>query len=141
MPMKFTKITRLIHQRGLLLVLLILLTIMKGYGATASIDDSWTQATPMPTPRADFRAATVDGMIYVIGGTVGEGTALSIIEVYDPAMDFWTTKTPMPTARGYYGMGEIGGKIYIFGWKPKQREVTWFRRLLYLGQKAQKALL
>ena len=77
MPTKFTKLTGLVHKKGFFLFILILLVTAQGYGAISSVDDSWTQLTSMPTPRANFRAAVVDGKIYVIGGTLTEGTDFS----------------------------------------------------------------
>jgi hypothetical protein len=48
--------------------------------------DTWTDAPPMTMPRRGHRACSVDGTIYVIGGTVGQpptGAVSSLVEVYD----------------------------------------------------------
>jgi len=50
--------------------------------------DNWFTRSSMPTKRRAHCACVVDGIIYVMGGTVGRGQpALSIVEAYNPALD------------------------------------------------------
>ena len=69
--------------------------------------DSWTNKTPMPTPRAQFAIAIYQNKIYCIGGIIGiqpdpiyhafpTYVISGINEVYDQATDTWETKMPMP---------------------------------------------
>src|SRR5262249_43376576 len=73
-------------------------------------------------------AATVNGKIYAMGGTIGPTLYLNTVEVYDPANNSWCTSTsttptalcptppaPMPTARGYFAAATVNGKIYAIG--------------------------
>jgi N-acetylneuraminic acid mutarotase len=76
--------------------------------------DHWTSRAPIPTPRSDFGAVSVNGVVYVIGGFTGGGKTGSV-EAYDPATNTWTEKAPMPTARADLGVAVVGGIIYAVG--------------------------
>jgi N-acetylneuraminic acid mutarotase len=90
--------------------------------------DTWTTKTPMPTARHAHASAVVDGKIYVIGGGPEGGhlhagpDGLSVVEVYDPAMDTWTTIADMPEPRGLLSASAVGGKIYAFGGKTTTKD-------------------
>lgn len=78
--------------------------------------NSWTTKTPMPTPRGEVTAATVNGKIYVIGGqSYSINHKFRKVEEYDPVTDTWTTKADMPTARCSLAAIELNGKIYALG--------------------------
>lgn len=78
--------------------------------------NSWTTKTPMPTPRGEVTAATVNGKIYVIGGqSYSANHKFRKVEEYDPVTDTWTTKADMPTARCSLAAVELNGKIYALG--------------------------
>ena len=80
----------------------------------------WSTGADMPTARAGFGIAALDGQIHVIGGRTGTipgtGTPLNIHEVYDPPTNTWATKAPLPFAVGdNYATTAVGGRIYVFG--------------------------
>ncbi len=75
---------------------------------------SWTEKTPMPTPRLDLGVAAVNGKIYAIGGS-NQRTPLATNEMYDPSTDTWTTKASMPTPRIGFGISVYQNKIYCIG--------------------------
>ncbi len=79
------------------------------------LTDSWTPRAPMPTPRADFGVAVVNGIIYTIGGASATSSSVGTVEAYDPATDTWSTKAAMPTRRLSLGAAEVGGIIYAVG--------------------------
>ncbi len=89
--------------------------------------NQWITQTDMPTPRASFATAVVDGKIYCIGGTTGfkDGQVMvsSVNEVYDPATDTWVTKTDMPTPRVGVTASVVDDKIYLFGGNSNVTEV------------------
>ena len=70
----------------------------------------------MPTGRAEFSAAVVDGKLYAIGGY--NTTCTNKVEMYDPATNTWVTKAPMPTCRSLIGVSVLNGKIYVAGGWP-----------------------
>ena len=83
--------------------------------------DTWTNRTPMPTPRASFAVAVYQNEIYCIGGTVsGElDQNTGVNEVYDPVTDTWTTKSSMPTPKSKPQANVVNGKIYLLGSKDE----------------------
>jgi hypothetical protein len=78
--------------------------------------DSWTNKTPMPTPRALLGVAVYQNKIYCIGGYRGIATAYvktGVNEVYDPLLDTWETRASMPEY-GYSAIASVvNGKIYV----------------------------
>src|SRR5690606_40345396 len=49
--------------------------------------------TQIPTPRAAGATIAFNGRLLIAGGEVGSSSqALTVVEVYDPAMNSWTTK-------------------------------------------------
>jgi hypothetical protein len=89
--------------------------------------NQWTGKAAMPTARASFACAAVDGKIYCIGGTIGlkDGQVMvsGVNEVYNPATDKWETKTAMPTSRVGASASVIDGKIYVVGGDSNATEV------------------
>ena len=79
----------------------------------------WTRKADIPTARCFTSSCTLDGKIYVIGGTESTypgGPSVGTVEVYDPFTDSWdTTKAPMPTSRVELGACAVNGKIYAIG--------------------------
>ena len=86
----------------------------EGHSAAAilNVPAAWTSQAPMPTARWDAAAATVGGLIHVIGGFIP-----NVHEAFDPATQTWTTLAPMPTRRGMNGVNGavVGGRIYVIG--------------------------
>jgi len=82
----------------------------------AESENSWTAKAPMPTPRAGFGMAVVNGKIYAMGGYDKSQTYfLTVNEEYDPATNTWTDKAPMLTARVSFATAVFDNKIYTFG--------------------------
>jgi len=81
------------------------------------VTDIYTPKANVPTPRTWGTCASVNDLIYVIGGySYGTSSgATKVNEAYDPATDSWTTRAPMPIRR--YGATRenpvIDGKIYV----------------------------
>jgi len=78
--------------------------------------NAWSAGVPLPTARKGPVAASVNGIIYVIGGkNLAAPGGLSIVEAYDPATAQWTTKAPMPTPRSDAAAAVIDGRICVMG--------------------------
>jgi N-acetylneuraminic acid mutarotase len=86
-------------------------TIFVGNGTAGNV---WTAKASMPTARYFPAAATIDGILYALGGQAGGG-ALATVEAYDPAGNTWTTKASMPTARVALGVAVVNGVLYAVG--------------------------
>ncbi len=77
--------------------------------------DNWETKAPMPTARAELQANVVNGKIYLIGGTLPDGSVSNVTEVYDPSNDSWSTAASIPTAVGLYASAVVDNKIYVEG--------------------------
>jgi len=76
----------------------------------------WQTKSPMPTGRSNFGTVSVEGRIYVIGGTPNDSTnSLPIVEAYDPATDHWSRKADMPTPRSLLSVAALGTTVYAIG--------------------------
>ena len=77
--------------------------------------DTWETKTSMPTARAEMQAITVNDKIYVISGTLSDGSVSNVTEVYDPSSDSWSSAAPIPTPVGLYASTVVNNKIYVEG--------------------------
>ncbi len=81
---------------------------------------SWTPGASMPTPRFSPHAATIDGLLYVVGGHDGRADT-PVLEAYNPSTATWKSLASLPRAGsgnlGRYGgvIGVINDKIYLVG--------------------------
>jgi N-acetylneuraminic acid mutarotase len=87
---------------------------------------TWTTKAPMPTPRSHLKAATVNGVIYAIGGfgyapAAGGYLIRSKVEAYDVASNSWTVKKALPEPLEPNGATNINGKIYVAGGLSNER--------------------
>jgi N-acetylneuraminic acid mutarotase len=88
-----------------------------------AVDNSWTTEASMHFSRNGGGAATVNGIVHVIGGSQRYNTSdtgfsympINSTEAYDPDIDTWVEKAPMPTPRDGLGTATFQGKIYCFG--------------------------
>ncbi|MEP7200956.1 MAG: kelch repeat-containing protein [Chloroflexota bacterium] len=74
----------------------------------------WQLKAPLGAPREEMAVATVNGLVYVIGG-MADGKPLANVNVYDPATDQWSTRTSKPTALQAMGAAIVGGRMYVPG--------------------------
>jgi hypothetical protein len=86
--------------------------------------NSWQARAPMPTGRYGLVAASVNGIVYAIGGWFN-GT-LRTVEAYHPTTNTlvaWRTMAKLPAARTWpSGAAVISGKIYVTGGiEPNER--------------------
>ena len=91
--------------------------------------NEWRVISELPTERASFSTAVVDGKVYLIGGTRFEHEqgvrradllgiwrgpfGMSLVEVYDPETNTWQRLADMPTARAEPMTAVVAGKIYV----------------------------
>ena len=82
-----------------------------------TLTDTWAQLADKPGIAVENPAAvTVDGNIYVFGGSTAPFSgALASSYKYDIASDTWSPIADMPSPRGGIRAELIGGKIYIAG--------------------------
>ncbi|HNW73767.1 MAG TPA: kelch repeat-containing protein [Bacteroidales bacterium] len=76
--------------------------------------NSWTEVAPMPTPRMMLGVASVNGIVYAIGGGYF-GYLSSANEAYDPSTGVWTIKASKPSPGSSFGICVVNNKIYTVG--------------------------
>jgi N-acetylneuraminic acid mutarotase len=82
----------------------------------AQTENTWATKVSMPSARAGFGVAEVNGKIYAMGGwDKTKSNFYTVNEVYEPATNTWTQKTPMLSARVSFAVAVYQGKIYTFG--------------------------
>lgn len=81
-----------------------------------TVNNSWSTAPSMPTPRKNF-SAIYNGNIYTIGGedSASPANALSTVEVFDPTSGTWSTGVLMPLPRSRTAVSKFEYIIYVAG--------------------------
>jgi hypothetical protein len=96
----------------------LIFTMLLGFTAAAFTGQAlaqggtWTTKTPMPTASDAAGAASIDGIVYAVGGGDVSCNPYSTVEAYDPATDTWTTKAPMPTPRYQLAVVAVNQILY-----------------------------
>src|SRR5438094_460693 len=75
----------------------------------------WSEKARLPEPRGELGVATVNGKIYVLGGSALGVDAQTLNEEYDPATDKWRQRAPIPQGVSHAGAVGMNGKIYVVG--------------------------
>jgi N-acetylneuraminic acid mutarotase len=88
--------------------------------------DAWEAAGSLPTPLGRCWAgfATVDGNIYVIGGTNTSGIPFNSVLAIDATTWTYSYRAPLPTARGLMAVAVLGNRIYVIGGSDGQMLAT-----------------
>lgn len=63
-------------------------------------DGVWLDVAPMKTARIRHGVATLDGMIYAVGGQCDDDVSVRTVERYDPVSNKWTDILPMNQCKG-----------------------------------------
>ena len=93
--------------------------------------DTWeVRETPMLSQRVGFATSTVNGKIFVVGGTLWDqrarrGKVLRTVEEYDPETNRWKFRTDMQIGRSNLASSAVNGKIYAIGGSV---QMLWTRK-------------
>ena len=83
------------------------------------VANSWATKANMPTARRGLVTASVNGIVYAIGGRGANEVNLTTVEAFDPAgilIYAWRSKASLPSPRAWAsGAATINGKIYVPG--------------------------
>jgi len=90
--------------------------------------DSWTEIAPLPFARGAASATTLNGEIYIAGGSyacrrkneseakpLAPHTSTNELLAYNPITNSYTTCAPMLTARNHHVLEALNGKLYAMG--------------------------
>jgi hypothetical protein len=95
------------------------------FAAATAPANVWSTKAPMPTARSILATGVVSGVIYAVGGSSVDGTALATVQAYTPGGNTWTTRAPLPSPRtSLSGAGTINGVLYVAGGENSQRSLT-----------------
>ncbi len=109
---------KFVHPRNVSLVIVVALLLSNVACLSA---DEWFKKADMPTARALFDAAALDGKIYAVGGMGNNfGLLYETMEEYDPFSDEWTKKSDMPRTRVGHSLAVVYGKIFVIGGHSQQ---------------------
>ncbi|BFZ20955.1 hypothetical protein BsWGS_23995 [Bradybaena similaris] len=83
--------------------------------------DQWLQMPPMNIARTAVGAASLDGVLYAVGGecaladTQDDTLYLHCVEMYDPIRKKWEHKPNMKLARSFVAVAAVGGHLFAIG--------------------------
>jgi N-acetylneuraminic acid mutarotase len=85
--------------------------------------NTWSTEESLSPWRRSMAAATINDIIYVVGGVRRDGTALARVDAYDVATGTWSTVSALPGARvNPNGASVIKGRLYVSGgWNRDNR--------------------
>jgi sugar lactone lactonase YvrE len=86
-----------------------------GPAGSGFMPDTWATKASMPTARSSIGAASINGIVYTVGGGEGYCGPVSTVEAYDPATNTWTTKASMPTPRYSLAVVALNQILYAIG--------------------------
>ena len=76
-------------------------------------EDAWAAGPAMPHAQAFMGTATIDGRVYLFGGSVAEHARDVLI--LDSDAQTWTTGAPMPAGASRVAVAAVDGAAYLFG--------------------------
>ncbi len=82
--------------------------------------DIWQQHTDAPSGNGNFGFTSVNGKIYVVGGTNPRSETWE----YDPATEVWTAKAAMIFPSHFLSASNFGGKLYAIGGSTEATEAV-----------------
>eukprot|EP00118_Oscarella_pearsei_P009849 m.57751 g.57751 ORF g.57751 m.57751 type:complete len:596 (+) comp34758_c0_seq3:50-1837(+) len=82
--------------------------------------DEWTPVPPMKEVRTAVGLASVDGVLYAVGGeretpSLHQTLYLSSCEKFDPRKGCWQSVSSMHFQRSFVGVTSYDGRLFVFG--------------------------
>ncbi|GFO44811.1 kelch-like protein 17 [Plakobranchus ocellatus] len=83
--------------------------------------DQWIHMPPMEIARTAVGAASLEGLLYVVGGecaladTQDDTLYLTSLEMYHPARKCWERKPSMKLARSFTAVAAVAGQLFAIG--------------------------
>ena len=84
---------------------------------------NWRAGPDIPTPRSEVAAATVGGIIYVLGGLALDGSTLATVEAHRAGDDDWHIATHLPQPRDHLAAVGAAERLWAIGGSP-----GWFNQ-------------
>jgi N-acetylneuraminic acid mutarotase len=82
---------------------------------TSAVSNTWVTKRSLPQARLDHKAATLNNIIYAVGGRVG-GVSTNTVVAYDLATNTWSSRQSLSSGReAMNGVSAIGQRLYVTG--------------------------
>jgi hypothetical protein len=109
---------------ALVVVLLVSFAAVVGTRDTGATEgEPWTLAAAMSQRRSYVAAAELNGLIYAVGGMVGEtGRFLSATQRFDPEANTWSGLPPLPEPVRAAAGAALDGQVYVIGGQTQDRD-------------------
>ncbi len=84
-------------------------------GIAAVAVATWLVGAPLPEPRSEVAAATLEGRIVVIGGFLASGGNSRRVDAYDPGTDSWSRLPDLPVSVDHAAAASWRGRVVVVG--------------------------
>ncbi|HEV8359157.1 MAG TPA: kelch repeat-containing protein [Candidatus Thermoplasmatota archaeon] len=99
-----------------LLPALLALALLLPLAAAEVLPVQWDLRAPLPTERTDIGAASLQGSIYVVGGSApGPDDLGTRVDAYRVSVNFWDTAPPLPVALHKPVVLGVGYEVLVLG--------------------------
>jgi N-acetylneuraminic acid mutarotase len=88
--------------------------LLNQHSVYSPITKLWRSEAVLPQARGYMGVAVYNGLIYVVGGDIGN-TQVTTVEIYDPVAKTWSAGPPLPAARAYAEAVNLNGKLHVIG--------------------------
>src|SRR3954468_20780869 len=91
-----------------------------------ALSNTWASKRPIPVARFNHQAATLNNVIYVVGGS-GPNCCVPLqrVDAYDVMTNSWSARRAMPSGRfDANGASVIGNRIYVSGGRGSSLTLT-----------------
>lgn len=102
-----------------------LVSTPQGTAATSSVErflleeNRWEPVADLPEPRHHSMAASVSGVIYLLGGFDARGfNPVATVWSFDPSTGIWSEESEMPAPNGAGAAVTVDGRIFVAGGVP-----------------------
>ena len=88
---------------------------------------NWSEAGEDPLPRVMHAGAALNGLIYVAGGLLDDGSTTGRVLQFDTSTLTWAEVAPLSVACNRHAMAVLDGKVYVSGGMIEEPETGGVR--------------
>lgn len=89
------------------------------------LSQKWSNIKAMPKSRHSFKAAELNGLIYILGGVV-ENRLSSSVWSYNPEKNQWSGVAPMLKTASSFALASLNGHLYAVGGRNQEHNVQQY---------------
>jgi non-specific serine/threonine protein kinase len=94
---------------------------LKGVAALTAAA-AWVAGSPLPEPRTEVAAATLEGRIVAVGGFLASGANSRRVDAYDPRGDTWSRLPDLPESVDHAAAASWRGRLVVVGGYDADRQ-------------------